>query len=190
MTSHVADPSAPAITRRRRRPFLAPVWLGLLAVLALVGLGLALWASASNTIVVVVPSAQGELGSINNAPLSAAGGQQAQMLARHFATSSGPDGLSAIYVSDTRRAQQTAEPLAQLLGLRPIILSNRTGAGIAGTILAQHTGDNVLVVCNRQTIAELVRALSGRRIELTAARDLYIVTIPRYGPARVLQMHD
>ena len=189
MTSHVADPSAPAITRRRR-PFLAPVWLSLLAVLAVVGLGLALWASATNTIVVVVPSAQGELGSIDNAPLSAAGGQQAQMLARRFATSSGPHGLSAIYVTDTRRAQQTAEPLAQLLGLRPIVLSNRTGAGIVGKILDQHTGDNVLVVCNRQTIADLVRALSGHRIQLTAARDMYIVTIPRYGPARVLQMHD
>ena len=189
MTSHVADPSAPAITRRRR-PFLAPVWLSLLAVLAVVGLGLALWASATNTIVVVVPSAQGELGSIDNAPLSAAGGQQAQLLARRFATSSGPYGLSAIYVSDTRRAQQTAEPLAQLLGLRPIVLSSRTGAGIAGEIFDQYTGDSLLVVCNRQTIADLVHALSGHRIQLTAARDMYIVTIPRYGPARVLQMHD
>ncbi len=189
MTSHVADPPAPAITRRRR-PFLAPVWLSLLAGLAVVGLGLALWASATNTIVVVVPSAQGELGSIDNAPLSAAGGQQAQMLARRFATSSGPDGLSAIYVSDTRRAQQTAEPLAQLLGLRPIVLSNRTGTGIAGKILDQHTGASVLVVCNRQIIADLIDALSGHHIELTGARDMYIVTIPRYGPARVLQMHD
>jgi broad specificity phosphatase PhoE len=189
MTSHVADPSAPAITRRRR-PFLAPVWLSLLAVLAVVGLGLALWASATNTIVVIVPSAQGELGSIDNAPLSAAGGQQAQMLARRFATSSGPDGLSAIYVSDTRRAQQTAEPLAQLLGLQAIVLSNRTGAGIAAMILDQHTGDSVLVVCSRQTITDLIAALSGQHIEQTAAREMYIVTLPRYGPARVLQMHD
>lgn len=189
MTSHAADPSAPGITRRRR-PFLAPVWLTLLAVLAVVGLGVALWTSASNTIVVVVPAAQGELGSINNAPLSAAGGQQAQMLARRFAASTGADGLSAIYVSDTRRAQQTAVPLAELLGLRPIVVSNHSGAGIAGKILRERSGENVLVVCDDHTIAELLHALSGHHIRPAAGRDMYIVTIPRYGPARVLRMHD
>ena len=189
MTSHAADPSAPAITRRRR-PFLAPVWLGLLAVLAVAALALALWASATNTIVVVVPSAGAELGSITNAPLSAAGGQQAQMLARRFATASGRDGLSAIYVSDTRRAQQTAEPLAQLLGLRPIVLSSRGGESIAGEILDQHTGRSVLVVCGRETVADLVHALSGHHIQPAAERDMYIVAIPRYGPARILRMHN
>lgn len=189
MPSHAADPSAPAITRRRR-PFLAPVWLTFLTVLALAGLGLAVWASASNTIVVVVPSARGELGSIRNAPLSAAGGLQAQRLARRFATASGPDGLSAIYVSDTRRAQQTAEPLAQLLSLRPIVLSSRNGQSIAGQILDRHTGHSVLVVCDRQTVANLVHALSGRDIRPATERDMFIVTVPRYGPTRVLRMHN
>ena len=90
MPSHAADPTVPAITRRRR-PFLAPVWLSLLAALALGAVALVLWASATNTVVVVVPAASGELGSIPNAPLSAAGGQQAQVLAQRFATASGRD---------------------------------------------------------------------------------------------------
>ncbi|MGC8518659.1 MAG: phosphoglycerate mutase family protein [Steroidobacteraceae bacterium] len=189
MPSHAADPTAPAITRRRR-PFLAPVWLSLLGALALAGVALALWASATNTIVVVVPSANGELGSIPNAPLSAAGGQQAQVLAQRFATASGRDGLSAIYVSQTRRAQQTAEPIAQLLGLHPVVLSSRGGESIASEILDQQTGKSVLVVCGRQSIADLVHALSGHHIAPAAERDMYIVTIPRYGPARVLRMHN
>ena len=189
MPSHAADPSAPAITRRRR-PFLAPVWLTLLAVLAVTGLGLGLWASAINTIVVVVPSANGELGSIDNAPLSAAGGQQAQILAQRFASATGRDGLSAIYVSSTRRAQQTAEPLAQLLGLSPIVLTDRDADDIASKILDAQAGKTALVVCGRQFIAALVHALSGHQIGATSARDMYIITIPRYGPARVLRMHD
>lgn len=189
MPSHTTDSSAPVVTRGRR-PFLAPVWLTFLAALALAGLGLALWASATNTIVVVVPSARGELGSIRNAPLSAAGGQQAQRLAQRFATASGPEGLSAIYVSDTRRAQQTAEPLAQLLGLRPIVLSSLGGENIAGEVLDQRTGQSVLVVCDRRSIAALIHALSGDRIGPAAEREMYIVTIPRYGPARVLRMRN
>lgn len=189
MSSHPADPSAPVITRRRR-PFLVPVWLGLLAVLALAGLGLALWAAATNTLVVIVPSASGELGSITNAPLSAAGGQQAQRLAQRFATALGPDGLSAIYVSDNRRARQTAEPLAQLLGERPIVLSSGAGESIAAQIFEQHTGDTVLVVCNARTVADLVHALTGQHIHPAVERDMYIITIPRYGPAKVLRMHD
>ena len=189
MPSHAADPTAPGITRRRR-PFLAPLWLTLLAALALGGIALVLWASATNTIVVVVPSASGELGSIANAPLSAAGGQQAQVLAQRFATASGPDGLSAIYVSEMRRAQQTAEPIAQMLGLHPVVLSSSDGASIAAEVLDQQTGKSVLVVCDRHTVADLVHALSGRQIQPAGERDMYIVTIPRYGPARVLRMHN
>ncbi len=179
----------PAITRRRR-PFLAPVWLSLLAALAVAGMALALWASATNTVVVIVPPAVGELGSIDNPPLSAAGGQEAQTLAQRFATASGPNGLDAIYVSDSRRARQTAAPLAQLLALQPIVLSNRDADAIASEILSQHTGDNVLVVCDRGLIAELVQALSGVRIQPVADRDMLLVTVPRYGPSKVLRMRN
>jgi hypothetical protein len=74
----------PAITRRRR-PFLTPVWLSLLGALAVLGVGLYLHQSDSNTIVVIVPPAAKELGTIDDPPLSAAGEQQAQQLAQQFA---------------------------------------------------------------------------------------------------------
>ncbi len=179
----------PAITRRRR-PFLAPVWLILLAGLVVLGLALALWASATNTIVVIAPQAAGTLGSIDNPPLSAEGGEQAQKLAQRFAVSSGPQGLDAIFVSRTRRAEQTASPLAQLLGMRPLLLSSSDGDGMASEIMSQHRGGTVLVVCRRTDIAALVEALSGRTVQPPTPRDLYIVTVPRYGPAKVLRMTD
>src|SRR5579872_3139995 len=121
----------PAITRRRR-PFLTPVWLILLAVLAVVGIGLFLNQSESNTIVVIVPPANEELGTIDDPPLSATGEQQAQQLAQQFAAANGPDGLKAIYVSPSRRAKQTVAPLAQSLGKQPVTLTSSDADGIAG----------------------------------------------------------
>lgn len=177
----------PAITRRRR-PFLMPVWLILLAALVVLGVGLALWARAANTVVVIVPQANGTLGSIENPPLSAAGGQQAQRLAQRFAGASGPEGLEAIFVSDTRRAEQTVSPLAQMLDLTPIVLAGGDGESMASQIMRQHGGDTVLVVCTRTAIEDLIHALSGRDIAPSTPRAMYIVTIPRYGPAKVLRM--
>ena len=178
----------PAITRRRR-PFLTPVWLILLAVLAVIGVGLGLHESATNTIVVVVPPASRVLGTIDDPPLSAAGEQQAQLLAQQFSSSSGPDGLDAIYVSSTRRAKQTATPLAQSLGKQPTTLTSGDADGIAGQIMAEHAGDKVLVVCPQALIPGLIQVLSGQEVRPPAGqRAAWMVTVPSYGPASVLRI--
>jgi len=161
----------------------------LLAVLAVIGVGLALHQSDSNTIVVIVPPASKELGTIDDPPLSAEGEQQAQQLARQFAASTGPDGLAAIYVSRTRRARQTAAPLAQSLGKQPVALTSADADGIADQIMGEHAGDNVLVVCPRAVIADLIQVLSGQEIQATEGqRAVWVVTVPRYGPANVLRL--
>ena len=178
----------PAITRRRR-PFLPPVWLLLLAVLAVLGIGLFVHEEATNTIVVIVPPAGEELGTIDDPPLSAAGEQQAQQLAQQFATSSGPDGLAAIYASATRTAKQTVTPLAQSLGKQPVTLNRSDADGIAGQIMSEHAGDNVLVVCPEQVIPGLIQVLSGQQIEPPRGqRAVWVVTVPSYGPASVLRI--
>jgi len=178
----------PAITRRRR-PFLTPVWLILLAALAVLGVGLFLHESASNTIVVIVPPASKELGTIDDPPLSAAGEQQAQQLAQQFAAASGPDGLAAIYVSSTRRAKQTVAPLAQSLGKKPLLLTSGDADGIAGQIMGEHAGDNVLVVCPDAVVGDLVQVLSGQQVSAPEGqRAIWVVTVPSYGPASVLRI--
>lgn len=178
----------PAITRRRR-PFLTPVWLILLAVLIVLGVGLFLHQSANNTIVVIVPPASKELGTIDDPPLSAAGEQQAQQLAEQFAAATGPDGLAAIYVSGTRRARQTAAPLAQSLGKTPLTLTSGDADGIAGQIMGEHGGANVLVVCPEAVIGDLIQVLSGQEVKPTEGqRAVWVVTVPSYGPASVLRI--
>ncbi|MDE2050121.1 MAG: histidine phosphatase family protein [Gammaproteobacteria bacterium] len=178
----------PAITRRRR-PFLTPVWLILLAALAVLGVGLFLHQSANNTIVVIVPPASKELGTIDDPPLSAAGEQQAQQLAQQFAAANGPDGLAAIYVSATRRAKQTVAPLAQSLGKQPVALTSSDANGIADQIMGEHGGDNVLVVCPEAVITDLIQVLSGQQIAAPEGlHAAWVVTIPSYGPASVLRI--
>ena len=71
----------PAITRQRR-PFLLPVWLTMLAGLVVIGAGLAIYRSATTTLVVLVRPVERELGTIDDPPLSPEGEQRAQRLAR------------------------------------------------------------------------------------------------------------
>lgn len=178
----------PAITRRRR-PFLAPFWLILAAALVVLGLGLFLHSSASNTIVVIVPPASKELGTIDDPPLSAEGEQQAQQLAQQFAAASGQNGFAALYVSATRRAKQTVAPLAQSLGKQPVILSRGDASGIADQIMGEHTGDNVLVVCPQAVIGDLIQVLSGQQVTSPQGQPaIWVVTVPSYGPASVLRI--
>ena len=58
-------------------------------------------------------NAEGRFGGQGPTPLSDLGRTQAEVTARHLAA----EGIDAIYSSDLERAVQTAEPLAELLGL-------------------------------------------------------------------------
>ena len=73
----------PGITRHRR-PFLAPVWLTLVAALVIGGVAVALYRSATTTVVLLVPPVEKEPGTIDDPPLSPEGEQRAQQLARMF----------------------------------------------------------------------------------------------------------
>lgn len=181
---------APAVTRYRR-PFLAPVWLTMLAILFALGVAFAIWRSASSTVVVLVRPAEKEAGTIEDPPLSPEGEQRAQMLAQMFGETSGVGRLEAIYVSEGRRAQQVIAPLAERLGERPVIVQGNDVGAVASRITRGHDGSSVLFVGNGSMVPQLVRELSG--IEPATSSDhehdtLYVVSIPTYGRANVLQL--
>src|SRR6185312_7058444 len=121
--------------------------------------------------------------TIDDPPLSTTGEQQAQQLAQQFASATGPDGLVAIYVSASRRAKQTAGPLAQSLGKQPVTLTSSDADGIAGQIMGEHSGDNVLVVCPEEVLPGLIQVLTGQEVKPPEGQQaVWIVTVPRYGP--------
>lgn len=95
--------------------------------------------------------------------LSPAGKRRAQAL-RHALSSV---DLKAVFCTEYRRTQQTAEPAARQHGLRPTVLSSEDGKALVEAVL-KHGEQDVLVVGHTDTIPDLlkepeplVRMLSG-----------------------------
>lgn len=89
--------------------------------------------------------------------LSAEGARNAERLASRF----DDDRPAAIYVSTTRRARETAAPLAARLGLTMKEYDPRDTPGLIARVRAE-TG-TVLIVGHSNTVPEIVARLGGTR---------------------------
>lgn len=181
---------APAITRRRR-PFLAPIWLPALAGLVVVAFAVYAYRCVSTTTIVVVRHAEKALGTIDDPPLAPEGEQRSERLARILGEASGAGHLEAIYVTDTRRTQQTAAPLAARLHLVPVVLPAADISGAAARMLREQRGGTVLVVGHSNTMPQLIRELSGKLIEPIPDEDygeIYVLSVPRFGKTSLVRM--
>jgi broad specificity phosphatase PhoE len=183
---------APAITRQRR-PFLAPLWVTMLAVAVAAGIGFAILRSASTTVIVLVPAGEKEPGAIDDPPISAEGEQRARRLAQMF----GGDGagatgrLDAVYVSQERRAQQTAAPLLDLLHLAPTGYAEKDAAETARSLLRAHEGGVVLVIGSAAALQQILAELTGAGTAAAPSQPpdlLYIVSVPSFGRPQVLRL--
>jgi broad specificity phosphatase PhoE len=104
--------------------------------------------------------AQGE-----DPPLSEEGRANARRLIGLFAA----DPPSAIYVSTTRRARETAEPLAAKLHVRLRRYDPADTAGLVARVMAEK--GPVLVVGHSNTVPEIVERLGGERPAPLAETD-------------------
>jgi broad specificity phosphatase PhoE len=180
----------PAITHRRR-PFLAPIWLPALLALIVLGLAILAFRSVTTTTVVLIRHAEKALGTIDDPPLSAEGEQRAERLAQMFGEREGAGHLEAIYVTNTRRTQQTAAPLGARLHLAPIVLTDTQIAPTAARVLREHRGGTVMLVGHSNTLPQLVLELSGKQIAPISETDyaeIYVISVPRFGGASLLHM--
>jgi hypothetical protein len=73
----------PGITRHRR-PFLVPVYLGLLAAAVVFALGWAFYNTATTTVVFLVRPAEKNVGTIDDPPISPEGEARAERIAHIF----------------------------------------------------------------------------------------------------------
>ena len=182
---------APAVTRRRR-PFLAPLWLILLATLTVGAIAWNVYRSAGTTLVVLVRSPDRQPGTIADPPVSADGEARAQRLARLFGQSGSAGGLEAIYASDDRRAQQTVAPLAERLHRAPVIFSAGDIGAATARVLREHGGGTVLVIGAGDSVEQMAHVLAGADAARAVASDpdaLYIVSIPSFGHAQLLRVN-
>lgn len=96
---------------------------------------------------------------VTDPDLTAQGQANAQLLPGWFEN----DPPSAIYVSNLKRSQQTAAPLARALGITPKVYDPANTPALIQRVRAEP--GSVLIVGHSNTVADIVEQLGGTRPE-------------------------
>jgi 2,3-bisphosphoglycerate-dependent phosphoglycerate mutase len=101
-------------------------------------------------------------------------------------------GVDAIYVTHTRRSEETARPLANRLKLSLNYYEPQDYEGLKKTIEKNHKGKIVLVVAHSNTIPPMVAAFSGSKkiapIGDDQYHDMFILSRPWFGKVKTLAL--
>jgi len=171
--------------RRRRRIIASAIFLTLALSLAWV------FESQSTTTVVFVRYAE-ILDQGENPGLNPAGQQRARELARVVGTIDIVGGVDAIFATQYRSTQETAEPLAEIMQIPVQVVDSNNVRGLAQMILKEYKGKIVLVITDEEALPRLIRKFHGskRLAPITEYEhdNLYLVSIPWYGKVKTLQL--
>jgi phosphohistidine phosphatase SixA len=178
------------LTRLRRRPLMAPLLVPLLIVLA-AGAGifwLGTW--ARTTVVILVRHAEAAPATSGDPDLSPAGEARVRGLGEYLADVLPGGKVDYLYAADTRRAQQTAAPIANQFKLPINLLASSDWAGIATRIKREHRGETVVVVGYASTLPSVISQLSATQVAIREDdyRSVFVVVIPSPGETRVLRL--
>ena len=146
--------------------------------IALLLLVVAASANAQTTIILVRHAERAS--QAMDSPLSAAGHARAKELARVLLDAN----VSAIYVTQFVRTQQTVGPLAEERHQKPVIM--QTGDNyprdLVADINAHHKNQTVVVASHSDTIPKILRELGVAdppSIAMTQYDDLFVFTAPK-----------
>ena len=172
--------------RRRRRIIVSAIFLGLALTLAWI------FESQSTTTVIFVRYADVDLGDDSNPGLTVAGQARAQELVRVIGDIDVIASIDAIFATQFRNTQETAEPLAKMLQMPVQVIDADNVRGLTDLILQEYKGKIVLVITNRVALPQLIQRFHGSKNLPDIADDeydnLYIVSIPWYGKVKTLQL--
>lgn len=141
------------------------------------------------TTVILVRHAEKVLDDPNNKDpdLTREGNERAQEIAREF----GESGINAIYVTQLKRTQQTVKPLSDRTGVPITVVEASKPEEIVSRIQTTNRGQTIFVAGHNNTVPAIVSSLSGDTyptIPESEYDNLYIVTIYRFGKAKVLKI--
>ena len=177
-------------TRTRRRPHLAPIMVPLLIALAAGGGIWWLGTWARTTVVILVRHAEPQSAASGDPDLSKAGEARVRGLGEYIASVLAGDKVDYLYAADSRRAQQTAAPIANEFKLPVNLLANSDWAGFASRIKREHRGKVVAVVGYATTIPAVLGELSASSVAI--AEDdydsIFLVVLPSPGPTRIFRL--
>jgi len=175
----------------RRRPLLAPLLLPLLVLLA-AGAGiywLGQW--ARTTVVVLVRHAESQPAAGGDPDLSIAGERRVARLGEFLADLFVAGKVDHLYAADTRRAQQTAAPVANQFGLPINLLASNEWQLLSRRIKSEHRGETVVIVGYASTLPAVVGQLARTRVVIGEDEfdSVFVVVLPSPGQPRVLRLH-
>jgi broad specificity phosphatase PhoE len=118
-------------------------------------------------------------------PLSAAGEARAAMLAAML----GDAGIRAIYVTEFRRTQDTARPLAAKLDLSARTVASGSTGELVSRLRGEHANDIVLVVGHSNTVPDVIKALGGPDVAIADDEfDNLFIVVPATGTLTRIKM--
>jgi phosphohistidine phosphatase SixA len=124
-------------------------------------------------------------------PLTWEGKRRAQLLPEVI----GDLGVSAIYCTNLRRNRDTAQPLADHLGLKLNLVSQsrlydykKLSRDLLNKFLSEHAGEVVVWVGNIRNVEEMYNLLDGTGSPPTEFGDVAIIVVPDVQPPRIKKM--
>ena len=126
---------------------------------------------------------------VSNAPdalLSPQGQQRAECLAHMLKDA----GIKRIYVSDVKRTQQTAEPLAKALGIKPVVVPAKDPNTLVKDVF-YGAGGNALVVGHSDTLPFVIQRVQAGMIAPIGENEydgLYVLTVLEGSSTPVLKL--
>ena len=140
------------------------------------------------TTVILVRHAEKNLEPNNQDPdLSPEGFARAQEIARVFSGT----GINSIYATQYKRTQQTVKPLSDHISVPVTVLDSSKPDELVQQIQTSLRGQIVFVAGHNNTVPAIVSTLSGEsypNIPESEYDNLFIVTIYRFGKAKVLKL--
>jgi broad specificity phosphatase PhoE len=178
------------LNKLRRRPFMAPLLIPVLGiVMAAAGIfWLGSW--ARTTVVVLVRHAEAGTSTSGDPDLNPAGEKRVAPLGTLVSDLLADRKIDYLYAADTRRAQQTAAPVANEFKLPINVIASSDWSGLAARIKREHRGKTVMVVGYASTLPGVISQLSGRDYAMPEDEydAVYVVVLPSPGETRVLRL--
>ena len=137
------------------------------------------------TTIVLVRHAE-KVSTAPDAELSPAGQQRAECLAQVLKDA----GIKRIFVSDAKRTQQTAEPLAKALHITPVVVPGKDVATLVSDVFYGR-GGSALVVGHSDTVPVVIQRAQAGTIPPIGENEydgLYVLTVLEGGSTPVLKL--
>ena len=172
--------------RRRRR-------IQIIVVYTAIAIGLAwFFESQATTTVIFVRHAEKTTMPADDPGLTPAGERRVAELTRQLVDADVVQGIDAVYSTPFRRTEETARPVAEILGLPVNAYDPANTEEIMERIVKEHKGKIILVVGHSNTLPALIGNMgASKKVPEIAENEydnIYIVSIPWFGKTKTIRL--